>query len=90
MVAEYKQAKMSKTKMSKQSANSEILEAINSLKIQMSQLQTENEQLKNALAEEGNRTHFNPEQNQSTKLQFKLGAKREETIQDRVFNSLFN
>jgi hypothetical protein len=33
---------------------------------------------------------MNPEANNATKQLFKLGARREETISDRVMNSLFN
>lgn len=55
------------------------------------ELSAENEELKKQLAETpAPHTHFNPEANTAPSLKFKLGARREETIQDRVFNQLFN
>jgi hypothetical protein len=55
------------------------------------ELSAENEELKKQLAETpAPHTHFNPEANTASSLKFKLGARREETIQDRVFNQLFN
>jgi hypothetical protein len=45
--------------------------------------------LKDELSKEGNRTYFNPEQKSNQKINFRIGAKREETVQDRVFNQLF-
>jgi hypothetical protein len=53
-------------------------------------LSSQNEELMERLANEpAPHTAFNPEAGSEAKLQFKLGAKREETITDRVFNQLF-
>lgn len=62
-------------------------------KIEMSnvQLSEENDELKKALATEpAPHSRFNPEAGNETKINFKIGAKREETIQDRVFKQLFS
>jgi hypothetical protein len=54
------------------------------------QLSAENEDLKRQLAETpAEHTKFNPDAEVKRDFQFKIGAKRNETIQDRVFNSLF-
>lgn len=54
------------------------------------QLSAENEELKKALAETpAEHTKFNPEANNQNAIQFKIGARRGETIQDRVMNQLF-
>jgi hypothetical protein len=54
------------------------------------QLSAENEELKKQLAESpAEHTKFNPEATTQTNVQFKLGSRRGETIQDRVFNQLF-
>ena len=55
-------------------------------------LSAQNEELMEKLANEpAPHTAFNPEANNAeSKLLFKLGAKREETIKDRVFDQLFN
>jgi len=54
------------------------------------QLSAENEELKRQLAETpAEHTKFNPDAEVKRDFQFKIGAKRNETIQDRVFNSLF-
>lgn len=59
--------------------------------LKLASLESENIALKERLAnEEGSRTIMNPEANSATKQLFKLGARREETISDRVMNSLFN
>lgn len=61
-------------------------------KIEMSnvQLSEENEELKKALANEpAPHAKFNPEAGTETKIQFKIGANRQETIEDRVFKQLF-
>ena len=54
-------------------------------------LSAQNEELMERLSNEpAPHTAFNPEANNTeSKLLFKLGAKREETIKDRVFNQLF-
>jgi hypothetical protein len=55
-------------------------------------LSVENKELTERLANEpAPHTLHNPEANmKDSKLIFKLGAKREETLKDRVFNQLFN
>ena len=55
-------------------------------------LSVENKELTDRLANEpAPHTLHNPEANmKDSKLIFKLGAKREETLKDRVFNQLFN
>ena len=54
------------------------------------QLSAENEDLKRQLAETpAEHTKFNPDAEVKRDFQFKIGAKRSESIQDRVFNSLF-
>ena len=53
-------------------------------------LSAQNEELMERLANEpAPHTSFNPEATNDSKLNFKLGAKRAETITDRVFNQLF-
>ena len=53
-------------------------------------LSAQNEELLEKLANEpAPHTSFNPEATSDSKLNFKLGAKRAETITDRVFNQLF-
>ena len=53
-------------------------------------LSAQNKELMERLANEpAPHTAFNPEASNESKLHFKLGAKREETITDRVFNQLF-
>lgn len=53
-------------------------------------LSAQNEELLERLANEpAPHTSFNPEASNESKLHFKLGAKRAETITDRVFNQLF-
>jgi hypothetical protein len=65
------------------------LSALESEKIALS---AENKELTDRLANEpAPHTLHNPEANmKDSKLIFKLGAKREETLKDRVFNQLFN
>lgn len=64
--------------------NNEDLKALNV------QLSAENEELKKQLAESpAPHTKFNPEAEAQRDVKFHIGAKRGETIQDRVFNSLF-
>ena len=54
------------------------------------ELSAENEELKKQPAESpAEHTKFNPEANNQTNVQFRIGARRGETIQDRVFNQLF-
>ena len=64
--------------------NNEDLKAVNV------QLSAENEELRKQLAETpAEHTKFNPEAEAPRDIKFKIGARREETITDRVFNSLF-
>jgi hypothetical protein len=54
------------------------------------QLSAENEELKRQLAETpAEHTKFNPEAEAPRDIKFRIGARREESITDRVFNSLF-
>jgi hypothetical protein len=87
LIEEYKKAKMS-TKMSAHSTD--LSETMRAFELKLNALSQENEALKEALSTEGNRTFFNPEQNSKTKINFKIGAQREETITDRVFSQLFS
>jgi len=69
---------------------SAIEKANEDLKALNVQLSAENEELKKQLAESpAEHTKFNPEATTQTNVQFKLGSRRGETIQDRVFNQLF-
>jgi hypothetical protein len=54
------------------------------------QLSAENEELKRQLNETpAEHTKFNPEAEAPRDIKFRIGARREESITDRVFNSLF-
>jgi hypothetical protein len=54
------------------------------------QLSAENEELKRQLNETpAEYTKFNPEAEAPRDIKFRIGARREESITDRVFNSLF-
>ena len=69
---------------------SAIEKANEELKAVNVQLSAENEELKKQLAESpAEHTKFNPEANNQTNVQFRIGSRRGETIQDRVFNQLF-
>ena len=69
---------------------SAIEKANEDLKAVNVQLSSENEELKKQLAESpAEHTKFNPEANNQTNVQFRIGSRRGETIQDRVFNQLF-
>lgn len=53
-------------------------------------LSAENEELKKQLSETpAEHTKFNPEAEAPRDMKFRIGARREETVTDRVFNSLF-
>jgi regulator of replication initiation timing len=61
-----------------------------SLKAENIKLSAENEELKKQLAESpAPHASFSPEAETKTELKFKIGAKREVSIKDRVFDSLF-
>lgn len=61
-----------------------------SLKAENIKLSGENEELKKQLAETpAEHTKFSPEAETKHELNFKIGAKREKNIKDRVFDSLF-
>lgn len=63
---------------------------LSALEAEKVQLSAQNEELMERLANEpAPHTSFNPEASNESKLHFKLGAKRSETITDRVFNQLF-
>jgi len=99
MATEMKEPKKvvkSKTEMeesyfSKIEARLSAIESSNDeLKMENVKLSEENEELRKQLAETpANHTKFNPESEAKRDFQFKIGSKRNETIQDRVFNSLF-
>jgi hypothetical protein len=62
-------------------------EDLKSLNVELS---AENEELKKQLSESpAEHTKFNPEAEAQRDIKFKIGARREETVTDRVFNSLF-
>jgi regulator of replication initiation timing len=93
---EPKKVVKSKTEMeesyfSKIEARLSAIESSNDeLKLENVKLSEENEELRKQLAESpANHTKFNPESEAKRDFQFKIGSKRSETIQDRVFNSLF-
>jgi fructose-specific phosphotransferase system component IIB len=72
------------TRLSAIEKSNEDLKAVNV------QLSAENEELKKQLAETpAPHTKFNPDAESQRDVKFKIGARREETIQDRVFNQLF-
>jgi hypothetical protein len=80
----------SKTEMEESYFSSDIAKKIADLEIKLASLQSENEQLVERLnKEEAPRTMFSPEATTHTNQIFKLGQKREESIQDRIFNNLF-
>jgi len=69
---------------------SDLKKDFEALKLKLSSLADENAELKSRLAtEEAPRTYHSPEKTNANSLQFKLGEKRQETTQDRVFNQLF-
>jgi hypothetical protein len=69
---------------------SAIEKANEELKTLNVELSAENEELKKQLAESpAEHTKFNPEAEAQRDIKFKIGARREETVTDRVFNSLF-
>lgn len=89
----------SKTEMEESYYSKQISELEAKFEARLSALETEkfalsaqNEELIEKLATEpAPHTSFNPEANtKDSNLIFKLGAKREETLKDRVFNQLFN
>lgn len=87
----------SKTEMeeayfSKIEARLSAIESTNeALKAENIQLAAENEELKKALASEpAPHAKFNPESNPERVANFRIGAQRQETITDRVFNQLFS
>ena len=82
---------MEESYFSKIEARLSAIESSNDeLKMENVKLSEENEELRKQLAETpANHTKFNPESEAKRDFQFKIGAKRGETIQDRVFNSLF-
>ena len=89
----------SKTEMEESYFSAQIKELEAKFEARLSALEAEkvalsaqNEELLEKLANEpAPHTAFNPEANpKESNLIFKLGAKREETLKDRVFNQLFN
>jgi regulator of replication initiation timing len=69
---------------------SNLKKEFEALKLKLSSLADENNELKGRLAsEEAPRTYHSPEKSNANSLQYKLGEKRAETTQDRVFKQLF-
>jgi len=97
MTATPKKVVKSKTEMeesyfSKIEARLSAIEANNeTLKAENVKLSEENEELKKALASEpAPHAKFNPDAQPERVANFKIGARRQETIADRVFNQLFS
>ena len=97
MTAAPKKVVKSKTEMeesyfSKIEARLSAIEANNeTLKAENVKLSEENEELKKALASEpAPHAKFNPDAQPERVANFKIGARRQETIADRVFNQLFS
>lgn len=98
-MAKPKRVVKSKTEMEESYFSKQISELEAKFEARLSALEAEkvalsaqNEELQERLSNEpAPHTAFNPEANtKDSKLVFKLGAKREETLTDRVFNQLFN
>ena len=69
---------------------SEIREELNALKLKLSSVSEERDELKSRLAiEEAPRSFHSPESTPAHSVKFKIGEKRAETVTDRVFNQLF-
>jgi hypothetical protein len=69
---------------------SEIREELNALKLKLSSVSEERDELKSRLAnEEAPRSFHSPESAPAHSVKFKIGEKRTETVTDRVFNQLF-
>jgi len=83
---------MEESYFSKIEARLSAIESTNeTLKAENIQLAAENEELKKALASEpAPHAKFNPESNPERVANFRIGAQRQETIADRVFNQLFS
>lgn len=80
----------SKTEMEESYFSSDIAKKFADLEIKLASLQSENAELKERLnKEEAPRTMFSPEAQTQTNHIFKISNKREETIEDRIFNNLF-
>lgn len=97
-MAKPKKTVKTKTEMEESYFSAQIKELETKFEARLSALEAEkvalsaqNEELMERLSNEpAPHTAFNPEANATeSKLLFKLGAKREETIKDRVFNQLF-
>lgn len=83
---------MEESYFSKIEARLSAIESNNeALKAENIALSAENEELKKALASEpAPHAKFNPESNPERVANFRIGAQRQETIADRVFNQLFS
>jgi len=83
---------MEESYFSKIEARLSAIESTNeTLKAENIQLAAENEELKKALASEpAPHAKFIPESNPERVANFRIGAQRQETIADRVFNQLFS
>ena len=69
---------------------SEIREELNALKLKLSSVSEERDELKSRLAsEEAPRSFHSPESTPAHSIKFKIGEKRAESVTDRVFKQLF-
>lgn len=69
---------------------SEIREELNALKLKLSSVSEERDELKSRLAsEEAPRSFHSPESSPAHSIKFKIGEKRAESVTDRVFKQLF-
>lgn len=69
---------------------SAIREELNSLKLKLSSVTEERDELVSRLAsEEAPRSFHSPESTPLNSIKFKIGERRAETVTDRVFNQLF-
>jgi hypothetical protein len=80
----------SKTEMEESYFSSDVAKKIADLEIKLSELKSENAELLDRLnKEEAPRTSYSPESQTQSNQMFKLGSKREETIEDRIYKNLF-
>lgn len=69
---------------------SEIREELNALKLKLSSVSEERDELKSRLAsEEAPRSFHSPESTPAHSIKFKIGERRTESVTDRVFKQLF-
>lgn len=69
----------------------EFKKELDAMKMKLSSVTEENEELKNRLAsEEAPRTYHSPEKGNNKAIAFQMGSRRAETTTDRVFKQLFS